>query len=79
MVQVVELTRGRFVWVGEVFVSDPVERSRGGDRCAYWTSGSIWGSQAWRYGEWIRIFFDDCGVVGGVRGIRHEFWGRGRR
>ena len=79
MIRVVELARGRFVWVREVFVSDPVECSRGGDRRAYWTSGNIWGSRAWRNGEWICILFDDCGVVGGVRDIRHVFRGRSRR
>ena len=76
LVRVIELAGG-FIWVREVFVSDPIE---GGpdDRHANWINGSIWGSRAWRYGEWIRIFFDDSGVVGGVGGIRHGFRGRGR-
>ena len=78
LVRVVELARSGLVWVREVFISDLVERSRGGDRHVYWTSGNIWGSRAWRYGEWIRIFPDNGGVVGGVRGIRHEVRGRGR-
>ena len=71
MVRVIEFTGSGFVWMWEVFVSDSVERSRGGDRRAYWTCGSIWGSRAWRNGEWIRIFFDGGGVVGGVSGIGH--------
>ena len=72
LVRVIEFAGSGFVWVREVFVSDSVERSRGGDRRAYWTNGSIWGSRAWRNGEWIRIFLDDGGVVGGVRDIRHR-------
>ena len=77
MVGVVELTGSGLVWVREVFVPDSVERSRGGDRRAYWTSGGIWGSCAWRNGEWIRIF-NGGGVVGGVSGIRHIGSGRSR-
>ena len=77
LVRVVELARGRLVWVREVFVSDPVEHSRDRDRRACWTSGNIWGSRAWRNGEWIRIF-DGGGVVGGVSGIRHMFRGKSR-
>ena len=72
MVRVIELAGSGFVGVREVFVSDVVKGSRGGDRRAYWTSGSIWGSRAWRNGEWIHIF-DGGGVVGGVRDIGHRF------
>ena len=77
MVRVVEFAGSGFVWVWEVFVSDSVEDSRGGDRRTYWTSGSIWGSRARRNGEWILIFLDGGGVVGGVSDIRHELRGRG--
>ena len=72
LVRVIEFAGSGLVWVWEVFVSDSVECSRGGDRHAYWTSGSIWGNRAWRNGEWIRIF-DGGGVVGGVSDIRHMF------
>ena len=59
LVGVVEFTGG-LVWMWEVFVSDLVERGLD-DRCAYWINGSIWGSRAWRNGEWIRIFFGSEG------------------
>ena len=92
MVRVVELARGRLVRVRKLDTSDvggsvftdleescePLLDSGVLLQRAYWTSGSIWGSRAWRNGEWIRVLFDGGGVIGGVSDIRHVSSDRGR-
>ena len=69
LIGVIEFTGG-LIWVWEVVVCDSV-KGRLDERLAYWICGNIWGSRAWRNGEWIHIFFGCEGEFCEGRDIGH--------